>query len=47
MANYPFNEFMPCLEANDGYLWNHMAEQDSPFRRISHLIKHTKRLKAL
>ena len=29
--DYPFNEFMPCLEANDGYLWNHMAEQDSPF----------------
>lgn len=31
--DYPFNEFMPCLEANDGALWNTMAEQDEPFAK--------------
>lgn len=29
--DYPFNEFMPCLEAGDGQLWNIMATQDEPF----------------
>ncbi len=30
---YPFNEFMPSLEANDGKLWNTMATQDEPFTK--------------
>ncbi len=29
--NYPFNEFMPSLVANDGMLWNKMAEDPQPF----------------
>jgi raffinose/stachyose/melibiose transport system substrate-binding protein len=29
--NYPFNEYMPALEAKDGKLWNVMAEEDEPF----------------
>lgn len=30
-ADYPFNEYMPALEADDGALWNTMATQDNPF----------------
>jgi raffinose/stachyose/melibiose transport system substrate-binding protein len=29
--DYPFNEFMPSLVANDGTLWNKMAEDPQPF----------------
>lgn len=29
--DYPFNEFMPHLVAQDGNLWNQMATQDNPF----------------
>ncbi len=29
--DYPFNEFMPCLQAGDGQLWNVMAQQNEPF----------------
>jgi raffinose/stachyose/melibiose transport system substrate-binding protein len=29
--DYPFNEFMPCLEAGDGALWDTMAKDDAPF----------------
>lgn len=29
--DYPFNEYMPCLEAGDGAFWNIMATQDEPF----------------
>lgn len=28
---YPYNEFMPILEANSGTYWNEMAQDDSPF----------------
>lgn len=28
---YPYNEFMPILEAGSGTYWNEMAEDDSPF----------------
>lgn len=31
--DYPFNEYMPALEANDGALWNTMATQDEPFAK--------------
>jgi raffinose/stachyose/melibiose transport system substrate-binding protein len=31
--DYPFNEFMPALEANDGQLWNKMAKEDEPFAK--------------
>lgn len=31
--DYPFNEYMPALEANDGALWNKMATQDEPFTK--------------
>ena len=31
--DYPFNEYMPALEANDGALWNTMATQDEPFTK--------------
>jgi raffinose/stachyose/melibiose transport system substrate-binding protein len=31
--DYPFNEFMPSLVANDGALWNKMATQDEPFTK--------------
>ena len=31
--DYPYNEFMPCLEAGDGALWNKMATQDNPFSK--------------
>lgn len=31
--DYPFNEFMPCLQAGDGNLWNVMAAQDEPFSK--------------
>lgn len=31
--DYPFNEFMPSLEANDGQLWNKMATEDEPFTK--------------
>jgi raffinose/stachyose/melibiose transport system substrate-binding protein len=31
--DYPFNEYMPALEANDGALWNTMAGQDEPFSK--------------
>lgn len=30
-ADYPFNEYMPALEADDGALWNTMAAMDEPF----------------
>ncbi len=29
--NYPFNEYMPMLEAGDGQYYNKMAEKDEPF----------------
>lgn len=29
--DYPFNEFMPCLEAGQGDYWNVMAAEDAPF----------------
>lgn len=29
--DYPYNEFMPCLEAAKGDYWNVMATQDTPF----------------
>ncbi len=29
--DYPFNEYMPCLEAGDGAYWNVMATQEEPF----------------
>ena len=29
--DYPFNEYMPALEAQDGFIWNTMAAMDSPF----------------
>lgn len=31
--DYPFNEFMPSLVANDGQLWNKMATEDEPFTK--------------
>lgn len=31
--DYPFNEFMPCLQGGDGKLWNKMAEKDEPFSK--------------
>jgi raffinose/stachyose/melibiose transport system substrate-binding protein len=31
--DYPFNEFMPSLVANNGALWNLMATQDEPFTK--------------
>lgn len=31
--DYPFNEYMPCLEAGKGDLWNIMATQDEPFTK--------------
>ncbi len=30
---YPFNEFMPCLEAAKGDYWNVMTTQDAPFTK--------------
>jgi raffinose/stachyose/melibiose transport system substrate-binding protein len=29
--DYPYNEFMPCLEAGDGNYWDTMAKDDAPF----------------
>lgn len=31
--DYPFNEYMPALEANDGAIWNTMAGMDEPFSK--------------
>ncbi|WP_052759590.1 ABC transporter substrate-binding protein [Paenibacillus sp. DMB20] len=31
--NYPFNEFMPSLVANDGDYWSTMATKDEPFTK--------------
>lgn len=31
--DYPYNEFMPSLEASDGMLWSKMATQDAPFTK--------------
>ncbi len=45
--DYPFNEFMPSLEANDGYLWNHMAEQDEPFSKNQPFYKAYVKIKKL
>ena len=30
-ADYPYNEFMPLVEAKNGALWNAMAAMDEPF----------------
>jgi raffinose/stachyose/melibiose transport system substrate-binding protein len=32
-VNYPFNEYMPMLEAGDGQYYNKMATQDEPFSK--------------
>lgn len=32
-TDYPFNEFMPIVQAEDGKLWSHMAAQDEPFAK--------------
>lgn len=29
--DYPFNEYMPALESQDGFIWNTMAGMDTPF----------------
>lgn len=45
--DYPFNEFMPSLEANDGYLWNKMAAQDEPFSKDQPFYKAYAKIKKL
>lgn len=29
--DYPFNEYMPALESQDGFIWTTMAHMDAPF----------------
>lgn len=29
--DYPFNEYMPALESQDGFIWTTMAQMDAPF----------------
>lgn len=45
--DYPFNEFMPSLEANDGALWNVMATQDEPFTQDKPFYKSYAKIKKL
>ena len=45
--DYPFNEFMPCLEANDGAYWNVMATQDEPFTKDKSFYKAYAKIKQL
>jgi ABC-type sugar transport system, periplasmic component len=45
--DYPFNEFMPSLEANNATLWNLMATQDEPFTKDKPFYKAYARLKKL
>jgi raffinose/stachyose/melibiose transport system substrate-binding protein len=45
--DYPFNEFMPCLEANDGGYWNIMAKQDEPFTKEKSFYKAYSKIKKL
>ena len=45
--DYPFNEFMPSLEANDGNLWNKMATQDEPFAKDQPFYKAYVKIKKL
>lgn len=44
---YPFNEFMPSLEASDGYLWNTMATEDAPFTKGKPFYESYKKIQAL
>lgn len=44
---YPFNEFMPCLEAGNGRLWNQMAAQDDPFDKDKPFYKAYAKIKRL
>jgi raffinose/stachyose/melibiose transport system substrate-binding protein len=45
--DYPFNEFMPCLVANDGQYWNTMATQDEPFAKDKAFYKAYTKIKKL
>jgi raffinose/stachyose/melibiose transport system substrate-binding protein len=45
--DYPFNEFMPCLEANDGAYWNAMAKLDEPFAKDKPFYKAYAKIKKL
>lgn len=45
--DYPFNEFMPSLVANNGALWNQMATQDEPFTKDKPFYKAYAKLKKL
>ncbi len=45
--DYPFNEFMPCLVANDGEYWNTMAKQDEPFSKDKPFYKSYVKIKKL
>ncbi len=45
--DYPFNEFMPCLEANDGAYWDVMAKQDEPFNKDKPFYKAYAKIKKL
>ena len=45
--DYPFNEFMPSLEANNGALWNEMATQDEPFAQEKPFYKAYAKIKKL
>ncbi|MCT4594456.1 MAG: ABC transporter substrate-binding protein [Anaeromicrobium sp.] len=31
--DYPYNEFMPCLQGGNGAYWNEMATKDEPFTK--------------
>lgn len=45
--DYPFNEFMPCLEAQQGDYWNVMASQDAPFSPGEPFYESYKKIQAL
>ncbi len=40
--DYPFNEYIPFLEASDGALWNKMGTMEAPFAESEPLFKATK-----
>lgn len=45
--DYPFNEFMPCLQAGDGQQWNVMANDDTPFDKDKAFYKAYKKIDKL
>ncbi|GMQ63673.1 ABC transporter substrate-binding protein [Vallitalea maricola] len=46
-TTYPFNEFMPLLQANDGKYWSDMASKDEPFSKGEPFYESYTKIKSL